>query len=250
MKSIEPVASAAVSTLTTSLPAMIRRAADQLASATTAAEVLDAKDGASVVYDAAKTAARIARAKGAHDTLIAVAHRAQADALEIEAAAKRRLADEYDAAQERGEVATNGQRSALPYGKSLATIADIGLTHKDVHEARLIRDAEVADPGIVRRTIEEKLAAGEEPTRAAVKVAVAKTLAKKVKSTGERQTKPTAVAPVNEGGAFARFIELADEIEALKLADLVVSAGRQRAVLGQRASSLADRMSDLMEAIN
>jgi hypothetical protein len=32
------------------------------------------------------------------------AHRAQADALEIEAGAKRRLADEYDAAQERGEV--------------------------------------------------------------------------------------------------------------------------------------------------
>jgi hypothetical protein len=33
--------------------------------------------------------------------------RAQADALEIEALAKRRLADEYDAAQECGEVATS-----------------------------------------------------------------------------------------------------------------------------------------------
>ena len=31
---------------------------------------------------------------------IAAAHRAQADALEIEAGAKRRLADEYDAAQD------------------------------------------------------------------------------------------------------------------------------------------------------
>jgi hypothetical protein len=40
--------------------------------------------------------------------LIAAAHRAQADALEIEAQAKRRLADEYDAAQDRGEVAVRG----------------------------------------------------------------------------------------------------------------------------------------------
>jgi len=37
------------------------------------------------------------------DELIAKVHRAQADALEIEATAKRRLADEYDVAQERGE---------------------------------------------------------------------------------------------------------------------------------------------------
>jgi hypothetical protein len=37
--------------------------------------------------------------------MAAAVHRAQADALEIEAKAKRRLADEYDAAQERGEVA-------------------------------------------------------------------------------------------------------------------------------------------------
>lgn len=36
------------------------------------------------------------------------AYPVQADALEIEACAERRLADEYDAAQERGEVAFSG----------------------------------------------------------------------------------------------------------------------------------------------
>jgi hypothetical protein len=36
--------------------------------------------------------------------------------------------------------------------EELASVADIGMTHKDIHEARIIRDAEVADPGIVRRT--------------------------------------------------------------------------------------------------
>jgi hypothetical protein len=35
----------------------------------------------------------------------------------------------------------------------LATAADIGLSRKDVHEARIIRDAEKVDPGIVRRTV-------------------------------------------------------------------------------------------------
>src|SRR5215211_564663 len=55
-------------------------------------------------------------------------HRAQADALEIEAGAKRRLADEYDAAQGRGEVATVGKRSqpehlvGRPQGSMMATV--------------------------------------------------------------------------------------------------------------------------------
>ena len=39
-----------------------------------------------------------------HDTVVAAAHRAQADALEIEAGAKRRLADECDGAQQRGRL--------------------------------------------------------------------------------------------------------------------------------------------------
>jgi hypothetical protein len=45
--------------------------------------------GQVVPYDAAKKAARLGKAKQAHDELIAAAYRAQADALEIEAQAKR-----------------------------------------------------------------------------------------------------------------------------------------------------------------
>jgi hypothetical protein len=37
--------------------------------------------------------------------------------------------------------------------EGLATVEQIGLTHKDIYEGRLIRDAEVAEPGIVRRTL-------------------------------------------------------------------------------------------------
>ncbi|SFI85475.1 hypothetical protein [Methylobacterium brachiatum] len=91
--------------------------------------------------------------------------------MEIEAQAKRRLADEYDAAQERGEVAANGQRGkAVPDGNSLATVADLGLTRKAIHEARQLRDAEAADPGVIRRTLDARLAEGREPTKAAVRV--------------------------------------------------------------------------------
>lgn len=149
-----------------SLPALVDRAAAALTSARTAAEVLEAKEMAAVAYDVAKRAARLARAKQAHDDLIAAAYRAQADALEIEAGAKRRLADEYDAAQKRGEVRSHGgdRVTKLPDGKFGPK--DLGLSDKQVHEARAVRDAEKASPGVVRRAIDRAIAAGKAPTRA------------------------------------------------------------------------------------
>lgn len=167
------------------LPAIVDRAASALAGARTAAEVLEARELAGMAYDAAKRAARFGQIRGAHDTLVAAAHRAQADALEIEARAKRRLADEYDAAQDRGEIASGSVRTDIvPNGNDVrpATAAEIGLTRQQVHEARKIRDAEEAEPGIVRKVLDEKLAAKEEPTRAAVKVATAGHKKKKAKS--------------------------------------------------------------------
>jgi hypothetical protein len=155
----------------TNLPVLVRRAAEQLASATSAAEILDARDMASIAYDLAKKAGRLAKAKEAHDEIIVKAAHAQADALEIESVAKRRLADEYDAAQERGEVRQNGERSFSTLEKVGGI--DLGLTGKDIHEARTIRDAEQADPGIVRRSLDGLLDAGEEPTRAALKREIA-----------------------------------------------------------------------------
>jgi len=153
------------------LPSLIDRAASMLSGAKTAAEVLEARDVAGLAYDVAKRAARLQRAKSAHDDLVAAAHRAQAHALEIEACAKRRLADEYDAAQKRGEVfgAHNGARNRVEGSNAIAATADLGLRRDQIHEARQIRDAEDADPGVVRRTLDERLERGEEPTRAALR---------------------------------------------------------------------------------
>jgi len=150
------------------LPGLVDRAASMLASAKTAAEVLEAREFAGLAYDAAKRASRLSRAKAAHDDLVSAAHRAQADALEIEAAAKRRLADEYDAAQARGEVAKRGWESGVDK-RSITTASDLGLRRDQIHEARRLRDAEAAEPGIVRRTLDERLEKGEEPTRSAVR---------------------------------------------------------------------------------
>lgn len=156
-----------------SLPAMISEAAAALASASTAAEVLDARDKATLAYDTAKRAGRIQKAKRAHDDIVAAMHRAQADALEIEAQAKRRLADEYDAAQDRGEVAKVGQPSIVPVGNNKpATAADIGLDRKEIHDARQVRDVIASNPAAVRDALDDILAHGDEPTRAALKRAI------------------------------------------------------------------------------
>lgn len=175
-----PAVPAFLSRTEATLPALIDRASQVLANARTSAEILEARDMAGVVYDAAKKAARLAKAKGAHDTLIAAAHRAQADALEIEAGAKRRLADEYDAAQERGEVAGQGKPKNIPAENVLPKAADIGLTAKQIHEAREIRDAEKQSPGIIKRALEAMQEAGEEPTRAKIK-RVVKTKSKRTR---------------------------------------------------------------------
>lgn len=157
------------------LPRLIERAATTLARAVTAAEILEARRDADIAYSAAKTAARMTRMRNAHDTILAACRRAMADALVIEARAQCRLADEYDAAQDRGDVAGHGapkggrgnQHSAnVPKQNITPTVTDIGLTRKQVHEARKVRDAEKRSPGVIRRVLDEKLETGEEPTRA------------------------------------------------------------------------------------
>ena len=154
------------------LPTLVADAAAALVNARDAAEVLEARDLATLAYDVAKRTARLAKAKQAHDDLIVAAHRAQAHALQIEARAKLRLADEYDAAQERGEVARGSVRTDIVPDENdvrPATAADIGLSRKDIHEARLVRDAEKVEPGIVQRALDDQLDRGEEPTRAALR---------------------------------------------------------------------------------
>lgn len=154
---------------TDTLPVLIDRATAALDSARSSAEVLEARDMARVAYDAAKSANRMAKAKQAHDSLIADVHRAQANALAIRARAEMRLAEEYDAAQDRGDVHRHGGDKSNVASDNVATAADLGLRRDEIHEARRLRDAEQSDPGIIRRTLDGMIERGEEPTRAALK---------------------------------------------------------------------------------
>jgi hypothetical protein len=53
------------------------------------------------------------------------------------------LADEYDGAARRGEAvgAHDGAKKRVPNGNAIATAADVGLTRKQIHNARVVRDA-------------------------------------------------------------------------------------------------------------
>lgn len=171
---VVPRNSGAVSVPAASLQAMVQRASQALALAVTPAEILDAKRAADFVYDAAKAAGRLARAKGAYDDILASVYRAQADALDIEAQAKRRLADEYDEAQDKGVVAGHGHGLKMGANRpdigdaNIGTVLDFGVTSHAIFEARKARDAEKAEPGIHGSIARELADKGYEPTKAAV----------------------------------------------------------------------------------
>ncbi len=229
------------------LPSLIDRAASMLSGAKNAAEVLEAREAAGLAYDIAKRAARLKCAKAAHDDLVAAAHRAQADALEIEAAAKRRLADEYDAAQARGEV-MGRVRSCVGEDNAPATAADLGLRRDQIHEARQIRDAEVVDPGIVRRTLDERLEHGEEPTRAALRKMVTDAALRGMRPQRRSSTRrnPLYVPPTpgqaawqHVTGTFRAFAEWASD-ENLSLAQQGMRAAREDPFHDLDAKAIAD----------
>lgn len=184
-----------------SLPSLVRRAATTLANATTAAEVLDAKAQANFAYDAAKAAARFARAKGAYDEVIGAVYRSQADALEIEAMAKRRFADEYDAAKARGEVAPQGGQKQTYEGKEvqpLPTVKDMGLTYVELDQYRKVREVEEEQPGFVRTALDQIVASGQEPSKA--------TLGREINA------RLACLSGDNEWYTPSRYIEMAREV--------------------------------------
>lgn len=145
------------------LPAVIERARALF----DAGDVVNARLVAAVAYDGAKQAVSAARRFRLAGELVDKARRLQGDALLIEVRAKVRLADEYDAAQARGEAAKPGRPKNLP-DENVFTADEAGLSAKDIHEARKLRDAERGEPGLVERAIEARLAQGLEPSRASV----------------------------------------------------------------------------------
>ncbi|MFZ1415285.1 MAG: hypothetical protein WAS73_12010, partial [Defluviicoccus sp.] len=145
-----------------SLPALIDRARTRLAEARSSAEVLEARAAAMAAMHYAKLQ------KAANET--------QADCLLLIKRAEIRMADEIDAAQQRGELAkadgainpgtTKGARTA---GTLPATYDELGVSSQRIAEWRELRDAGEA---VVDEAIDAALDEGRAPTNADVQRAV------------------------------------------------------------------------------
>lgn len=218
------------------LTALVDRAAKLLSGVRTAAVVLEAREVAGAASDLAKRQARIERKRKARDEIVRAYERIQGDALEVRTQADTCLAVEYHAAQADGLVAKHGQRGSskkdLPDGKvfSRATAADLGLSHKEIHEARIISDAEKSEPGFTKRIIEEMLAAGHEPLRSRLLAAARRKLAELVSQresvgAGGECVQPEASAGSDEdagAAAMGKKAQLARlQVEAPDLANAV-----------------------------
>ena len=157
------------------LPALIDRARHRLAEARTSAEVLEARA-------AAKAALHYAKLQQA-------AIETQADCLSMIKRAEIRMADEIDAAQQRGEVARHNAGGAnLPNGARTAgtvpaTFGELGISSQRVAEWRELRDA---GEHVIDEAIQAALDEGRAPTNADVDGAV-KARHHRTRFTGENE---------------------------------------------------------------
>jgi hypothetical protein len=137
-----------------------------------------------------------AKAKQAHHEIVEMCHKMQGEALIISAQADCRLADDYDAAQERGEfqkrggdrtkarsshedlaqnaTGTNGiggeaeaKSSQEDFAQSTtemaATAAETGLNKRQIYNVRALRDAVRADPEILHKAVAHPCNPGGSP---------------------------------------------------------------------------------------
>lgn len=139
----KPAPSGLESTAAANIPALIVRSAARLMQAKSSAEVLEAKG----LAQAALHYARVTKA----------ANETHADCLRIITRAECRMANEVDAAQERGELAKPGRP-----GKIVRTADNLDLDRRRVEEWRDVRDA---GEQFVEDVLLAALAEGRTPTK-------------------------------------------------------------------------------------
>ena len=140
-------------------------------------------------------------------------------------------------AQAQGDVGQQGARTDLVRDANdvAATAADLGLNRREIHEARLLRDAEAADPGLVRRTLDERLERGEEPTRAALRRAAEARLERSIDRLRRTQEsvqrleaeKASPLSPEERARQVAVFGTLEDRAICARIDEIVELIGEQ-----------------------
>lgn len=132
-----------------SLPSLIDRASGRLMQARSSAEVLEAK----AIAEMALHYARVTKA----------ANESHADCLRIITRAEIRMANEIDAAQERGDLPRRGQHAAHAQGSGMS---DVGIDTRRIAEWRDTRDA---GEEVVEAAIQGALAEGRAPTKSDIR---------------------------------------------------------------------------------
>lgn len=136
-------------------------------------DVIRARMIAAEAYAQADRAVVLAGKVRASEELMDKARRMQADALLIESRCKIGLANLWDQAHEAGLISKGGRPSEKPVSDGNGFSAEeAGLSRKEIHEARRLRDAERREPGIVERAVAARIEAGLRATRGAVNHAI------------------------------------------------------------------------------
>jgi hypothetical protein len=175
------------------LPALIDQAAQRLLNARTSAEVVQAHK----LADAAFHVAQLCKA----------AKKTQADCLRIIFQAEIRLADEYNAAQARGEVQKPGgdRKIIIPHGNNdPPTVTDIGLSSKLIYQARQTLD--LGSDG-VNKAINEALASNQPMTKETVRKAA------RSKKNGENKVAKAQeiICPLVKAGENPTYVEMEEQ---------------------------------------
>lgn len=177
-------------------------------------------------------------------------HRAELTALERDEQISKWVELNAKRVSLQGATKPNGGR---PQSGTRAAARDLGIESTDAHRAvkvaSLSEEAKEAARNIgLDNNRSALLNAAKQPNAAAQVQALQQ---HKAGGIAARFTPANTVYPQPvPSKAFERFVALVGEIEAMPIPELLHDAGRQRSVLGQRASGLADRMSEIMEALD
>ncbi|MDH6265521.1 hypothetical protein M2360_000911 [Rhizobium sp. SG_E_25_P2] len=123
------------------------------------------------VYNEAVQASDLANKAKVSEELRAKARLLRANAVRIESLCTISIADYVDDAQAKGMMPKKGRPNNISVG-NIFTLDDLGMSPKQLHEARALRDHVRTQPGFIDAVIQTQLDQGLEPSRAAVKHAI------------------------------------------------------------------------------
>lgn len=134
-----------------------------------AGDLVAARDLAQFAYSSAPAFAKMAEKLRLKEALEAC-QRIQADALEVVSYSEIHIATDWERLSAEGKTHRGRPKSVVV--EDAFTALEVGLTRDQIHKAKKLRDAENAEPGFIRRTIEELVRNGVAPTKAGLRAAI------------------------------------------------------------------------------